>query len=61
MKALCFLFALLLIGCEAKEDRYKIITQGSVIMKIDTKTGQAWKWEPSFSGAGEWKPIQNPP
>ena len=60
MKILCLLFGLLLIACEAKEDRYKIVTQGSLVMKIDTKTGQAWKWEPGSDG-GEWKPVQNPP
>jgi hypothetical protein len=58
VKALCVFFALLLIACEEKHDRYQIIAHGAVIMKIDTKTGKSWKWQPSTDGGGEWRPVQ---
>jgi hypothetical protein len=41
-----------------KAQRYQIITRGAVIMKIDTKTGKSWKWQPSIDGGGEWRPVQ---
>jgi hypothetical protein len=58
VKLLCVFFALLLIACEEKQNRYQIITQGAVIMKIDTKTGKSWKWQPSRDGGGEWRLVQ---
>ncbi len=61
MKLLTIFLALLLIACEEKQDRYKIVTQGTLIMKIDTKTGKSWKWHPDVDGGGEWQPVQEPP
>jgi hypothetical protein len=52
----------LLVACDSnqEQDRYQIVTQGAVIMKIDKKTGQAWQWKPRISDGGEWAPVQNP-
>jgi hypothetical protein len=58
VKTICVFFSLLLIACGEKQDRYQIITRGAVIMKIDTKTGKSWKWQPSIDGGGEWRPVQ---
>jgi hypothetical protein len=58
LKTVCVFFALLLIACDEKQDRYQIVTRGAVIMKIDTKTGKSWKWQPSIDGGGEWRPVQ---
>jgi hypothetical protein len=51
---------ILLFGCDNanESDRYQIVTNGPVMMKIDKKTGQSWKWKPSVDGGGEWELIQ---
>jgi len=60
VSVLCALVAL--TGCEPKLERYKIVTQRSVILKIDSETGQSWCWVPNEnSPGGMWKSIPNAP
>jgi hypothetical protein len=66
MKAVCVLCALVaLTACQPKQDkynRYKIITEGPVMLKLDTETGQTWRWVPDYSGnGGTWKVVQTEP
>ena len=67
MKALCLLCALFaLTGCKPKQqagyNRYKIITKGPVMLKLDTETGTTWRWVADYSGnGGTWKPVQTEP
>jgi hypothetical protein len=63
MKTVCVLCALIaLTGCQPKQDRYKIITQGSIILKMDTETGDTWRWAPDYSGTGgTWKAVKTEP
>jgi hypothetical protein len=64
MKALSiFCAVIVLAGCEPEQhDRYKIVTQGPLTFKVDTKTGQSWRWVPtSIDGGGKWEPVQNAP
>jgi hypothetical protein len=59
VKLLCVSFALLLIACEEKQNRYQIVTRGAVIMKTDTKTGKSWKWQPIWTVAENGGPSRN--
>jgi hypothetical protein len=66
MKTVLVLCALVaLTACQPKQDRYKIITQGPVILKIDTETGQSWRWmperDPLSQGGGSWQPVTPTP
>jgi hypothetical protein len=66
MKTVCVLCALVaLTACQPKQDkynRYQIITQGPVMLKLDTETGQTWCWVSDYSGnGGTWKVVQTEP
>ena len=66
MKALCLFCALLVLtGCGPRKqdyNRYKIITEGPVMLKLDTSTGQTWRWVPDYTGnSGSWKQVQTEP
>jgi hypothetical protein len=61
MKTLCALCALaLLTGCQPKPDRYKVISENGIIIKVDTETGQSWRLRGGgMSGSEEyWEPIK---
>jgi hypothetical protein len=47
---LCALAAL--TSCQPKVPRYVIADHQVVIIKMDTKTGESWRWH-----ADGWKPI----
>ena len=59
---LVFCALLALAGCQPRQDRYQIVTQGTLIWKLDTETGQSWRWVPDYSGnGGTWKAVQTEP
>ncbi|MFL6584475.1 MAG: hypothetical protein ACJ8KU_08145 [Chthoniobacterales bacterium] len=64
MKLIALLIGLVVLafvasGCQQKE-RYKIVSEGGVIMKIDTDTGQSWRWTSDGGPGGRWAPIDTP-
>ena len=63
MKTVCVLCAVIAIaGCQPQHERYKITTEKSIIIKMDTDTGQSWRWVPDYSGnGGTWKAVQTEP
>jgi hypothetical protein len=66
MKAVYALSALiLLVSCQPqrqKPNRYQIITEGPVMLKLDTETGQTWRWVTDYTGnGGTWKAVQTEP
>ncbi len=62
MKTIWVLAFLALTSCQPQHDRYKIVTQGPIILKMDTETGQSWLWVPDYSGnSGSWKAVQTEP
>ena len=66
MRLACLFCSLLILnGCSDRQhsyNRYKIITNGPVMLKLDTQTGQTWRWVPDYSGnGGSWKSVQTEP
>ena len=48
----------MMTACQPPRERYRIIMERSVIMKIDTETGQSWCWVANYNGGGgTWKAI----